>query len=341
MIKLLVYLAIALLIITIAQLVRVFELTSELKGSKNNDATYKDFRNQGRMMFAFLFAFLGFCLWQCVKYKDSLLPISASVHGADIDWLMWFNMSMIGIVFVVVNFLLFYFTHKYYSRPDSKAVFYPHNNKLELIWTIVPAAALAVIIILGLRMWDTIVAPAGKDAIVIQLYAKQFDWSARYAGKDNVLGKSNYKNIEGANALGLDTVDAAGMDDIVVRNELHIPVGKQVDFKINSRDVIHSAFMPHFRIQMNAVPGMTTSMQMTPSITTADMRKREEVINQVKMINDLRAKKGLDEHEFNYVLLCNKICGASHYNMQMNIVVDTPEDYEAWLAKQKPFFANN
>ncbi|MBI2269152.1 MAG: cytochrome c oxidase subunit II [Bacteroidetes bacterium] len=341
MIKLLVYVAIVLLIITIAQLVRVFELAAELKGSKNNEVTYKDHRNQGRMMFGFLFLFMAFCLWQCVKYKDSILPESASVHGVDLDWLMWFNMSFIGIVFVILNILLFYFTYKYYSRPDQQATYYPHNNKLELIWTIVPAAALAVIIILGIKMWNTITEPAANDAIIIELYAKQFDWSARYAGKDNQLGHSSYKNIGGANALGMDTLDAKGMDDIIVRNELHIPLGKQVEFKINSRDVIHSAFMPHFRIQMNAVPGMVTSMHMTPSITTEEMRKRPEVIDQMKRINNLRAKNGLDPYEFNYILLCNKICGASHYNMQMNVVVDTPDQYEIWLAKQKPFLAKN
>lgn len=339
MIKLLIYVAIILLIIAVAQLVRVFELASELKGSKNNEVNYKDHRNQGRMMFAFLIAFMAFCLWQTLKYKDSLLPEAASVHGKDLDWLMWFNMSIIGIVFVIINILLFYFSYKYYSRPDLQATYYPHNNKLELIWTVVPAAALAVIIILGLKMWNTITEPAQDDAIVIELYAKQFDWTARYAGKDNKLGHSNYKLIEGSNALGMDTLDPVGADDIIVRNELHIPVGKQIEFKIHSRDVIHSAFMPHFRIQMNAVPGMTTSMHMTPSITTEEMRKHPEVITQMKMINDRRAAKGEEPYEFNYVLLCNKICGASHSNMQMNVVVETPEQYEAWLAKQKPYLA--
>ena len=339
MIKLLIYVAIVLLIITVAQLVRVFELAAELKGSKNNEVNYKDHRNQGRMMFLFLIAFMLFALWQCMKYKDSLLPMAASVHGVDLDWLFWFNMTLIGVVSIAVNILLFYFAYKYYSRPDMKATYYPHNNKLELIWTIVPAAVLAVIIILGLKMWNTITEPASEKAIVIQLYAKQFDWTARYAGtkEDSKLGKSSYKMIDGANALGMDTLDAEGADDIIVHNELHVPLGKQVEFKINSRDVIHSAFMPHFRIQMNAVPGMTTSMHMTPSITTEEMRKRPEVVAQMKVINDIRAKKGEEPYEFNYVLLCNKICGASHSNMQMNVVVDTPEQYEAWLAKQKPF----
>jgi cytochrome c oxidase subunit 2 len=339
MIQVLVYVAIVLLIITVAQLVRVFELASELKGAKSNEVNYKDHRTQGKLIMGFLIAFFAFFIWQVCNYKDMLLPEAASVHGKDLDWLMWFNMWLVIIVFFIINFLLFYFAYKYYSRPDSMATYYPHNNKLEMIWTVVPAIVLAVIIILGLKMWNTITEPASPDAIVIELYAKQFDWTARYAGKDNVLGKSNYKNIAGANALGMDTLDPAGMDDIVVHNELHIPVGKQIEFKIHSRDVIHSAFMPHFRIQMNAVPGMTTSMHMTPSITTADMRKKPYVMDQVKRINEIRAKKGEEPYEFNYILLCNKICGASHSNMQMNVVVDTQEQYDTWLGQQKAFFA--
>ena len=340
MVNLLIYVAIVLLVVAVAQLVRVFEVSSSLKGSNANDANYKDYRTQGRMMFAFLLAFLFFCLWLVIKYKDAILPQPASEHGKGIASLMWLNMSLIGFVFVVVNILLFYFTFKYYSRPNTKATYYSHDNKLELIWTMVPAAVLCVIIILGLRMWHTITAPAEKDALVIELYAKQFDWTARYAGKDNTLGKSNYRLIEGANALGMDSTDANGNDDIVVHNEIHIPVGKQVEFKINSRDVIHSAFMPHFRIQMNAVPGMTTSMHMTPIFTTAEMRKQADVIKQTALINEARAKNGEEPYEFNYVLLCNKICGASHYNMQLTVVVDTQADYEAWIAKQKPFFTH-
>lgn len=339
MINFLIYVSIILLVIVLAQLVRVFEASAELKGSQPHEVTYQDHKNQARMMFAFLIAFLAFCFWQVAKYKDSLLPVAASELGAKIDWLMWFNMGMIGIVFVIINILLFYFSYKYYSRPTSVATFYPHNNKLELIWTVVPAAVLAVIIILGLRLWSDITTMPQKDTIVVELYAKQFDWTARYAGKDNVLGASNYKLIEGANALGMDSLDPNGKDDIVVRNEIHIPVGKTVEFKIHSRDVIHSAYLPHFRAQINAVPGQTTSMHVTPIFTTEEMRTKPDVIKYVSLINERRTAKGEDPYVFDYMLLCNKICGASHYNMPMTVVVDTQEQYEAWIAKQKTFYA--
>lgn len=337
MIQFLVYIVIVLTIVAIAQLVRVFELSSELKGESEsaNEITDKDNRSQARMWMIFMIGFFAFCFWQVFKYKDKLLPMPASKHGVKIDWLMNFNFIIISFVFIVTNILLFYFAYKYHSRKDSKATYFPHNNKLEMIWTVVPAIVLSIIIVLGLKTWSNIMQPAKKDALVIELYAKQFDWTARYAGKDNLLGSSNYKLITGTNPLGLDSTDSPNFDDIIVRNEFHLPVGKEIEFKFRSRDVIHSAFFPHFRAQMNCVPGMTTMFHFTPTITTAEMRQKPEVVKRQNEINALRAKRGLQPEEFNYILMCNKICGASHYNMQMTIVVDTPEEYAKWIASQK------
>ena len=321
MIKCLIYLVFILVIVAVAQLVRIFELASTLKGGQSNEVSEKDNKMQGKLMFYFFIAFMIFCVWQLFEYGDKILPVAASDVGAKIDWLMWFNMIIISIVFVITNMLLFYFAYKYYGKDNNKATFFPHDNKLELLWTTVPAVVLFVIIFLGLRLWNSTMMDAPKaDALVIELYAKQFDWTARYAGADNQLGVANYKLITGVNALGMDSTDEKGGDDILARNEFHIPKGRQIAFKIRSRDVIHSMFMPHFRAQMNAVPGMTTMFNFTPTITTKEMRQITK------------------NEKFEYVLMCNKICGASHYNMQMAIVVDEPADYEVWIAKQKPFF---
>jgi cytochrome c oxidase subunit 2 len=179
-----------------------------------------------------------------------------------------------------------------------------------------------------------------EEVIVIELYAQQFNWTARYSGEDNVLGKANVRYIEGVNILGVDMSDPNAQDDKVVK-ELHIPKGKKVVFKMRSQDVLHSAFMPHFRAQMNCVPGMVTQFAFTPIYTTSEIREQEYMQQKVKNINDIRNKKSielvakgetaLDPYTFDYLLLCNKICGASHYNMQMKIVVDSPEDYKKWL----------
>lgn len=316
----LIYIVIILAVYALAQLVRVFELAAALKGVNTYEVTDKDNKSQGRLMLLFMFAFFAFCIWETVMHGDKILPVAASDVGKDIDWLMWLNMIIITIVFFITNALLFYFAFKYHGSKERKATYFAHDNKLELIWTIVPAIVLAVIIVLGIKKWNHITNAPSADAVVIELYAKQFDWTARYAGKDNVLGKSNYKLITGSNVCGMDSSDKAGWDDMLVRNEFHIPKGKEVSFRINSRDIIHSAFMPHFRQQMNAVPGMTTEMHFVPTMTTAEMRAETK------------------NEKFDYVLLCNKICGASHYNMQMTIVVDEEKEYNEWLAKQKPFF---
>ncbi len=337
MIKFLVYVAIILTILAVGYLVRVFELASSLKGKKPEEVTEKDNRLMGKIMLAFLIAFFAFVAWQLKVYGPRTLPQAASIHGVDLDVLFDFNMWILWVVFFVTHILLFYFAYKYYGRKDNKATYFPHSNKLEMIWTIIPAIVLAVIVIYGIKTWNTITEVASPSSAIVELYAKQFDWTARYAGKDNVLGESDYKLITGTNPLGMDSTSNAGMDDFTT-DELHIPVNKEVEFKFRSRDVIHSAYFPHFRAQMNCVPGMTTMLHFTPTITTNDMRQKDDVIELMKGINEARAKKGLKPEEFNFILLCNKICGNSHYNMQMNVVVDTQADYEKWLKTKKPFF---
>ncbi|MEC8832949.1 MAG: cytochrome c oxidase subunit II, partial [Bacteroidota bacterium] len=182
------------------------------------------------------------------------------------------------------------------------------------------------------------------DPLVVELYAQQFNWTARYAGDDNVLGDANVRliDINNANVLGLDESDPNAEDDIIVK-ELHLPVGRKVNFKMRSQDVLHSAYMPHFRAQMNCVPGMITQFSFTPTVTTEEMRLNPDIVDKVKRTNALRAewaaegKPNTDPWEFDYVLLCNKICGKSHYNMQMKIIVETEEEYNKWLAEQKTF----
>ncbi len=316
MIKILVYVAIILAIFAIGYVVRVYELATSLKGKKQHEVTDSDNRMMGKIMLTFLVVFFAFVIWNLESFGPKMLPESASEHGVGLDWLFNFNMTILFFVFTITHIFLFYFAYKYYGRTGNTATYFPHNNKLEMIWTVIPAIVLAVIIIFGLKAWNTITAPASDNAIVIQLYSQQFQWTARYSGTDNKLGDSNYKLITDTNPLGMDDNDNKGDDDIIVKNEFHIPLGKEVEFKLNSRDVIHSAYMPHFRAQMNCVPGMTTMMHFTPRITTQQMRDK------------------LNNQKFDYILLCNKICGVSHYNMQMTIIVDTEIDYKVWLHAQ-------
>lgn len=336
--KLLILIGLVLLIIAVHQLMRVIELSREFKKTKEWHITDSDNSFNGKAMLLFGFAFIAFFFWQVARWDDNSLPGAASVHGLKIDTLWDYNMYLITFVFVVTNAFLFYFAYKYAGKKGVKATFLAHDNRLEMAWTIVPAVTLAFIIIFGLKYWNEITERStDPNKVVIELYAKQFDWTARYAGFDKTLGSTDYRQIDGGNSVGMDTLDATGNDDILVKNEFHIPVNREIVFKMRSRDVIHSAYMPHFRAQMNCVPGMITEFKFTPNKTTAEMRKDPYVIQLMAGINEARAKKGEAAVEFDYVLLCNKICGASHYNMQMNIIVESEKDYKDWLLTQPRF----
>jgi len=332
--------------IAIWQLAKIFEL-SQMGADRTNDQIANDSDNKynGYLLFAFLVFIYGITIFSFAKYGKMLLPMPASEHGADYDQLMWISFAIIFFVQTVTQFLLHYFGYKYRGEKGKKALFYADNDKLEFIWTIIPVIVLASLILYGLYSWVNIMDINDEDdPLVVELYAQQFNWTARYGGDDNVLGDASVRliDINGANVLGLDSGDPNGADDVIVK-ELHLPVGRKVNFFMRSQDVLHSAYMPHFRAQMNCVPGMVTQFSFTPSVTTEEMRLQPEIVDKVKRTNALRAARAAEGDpnsepwEFDYVLLCNKICGKSHYNMQMKIIVESEEDFNKWLKEQKTF----
>ena len=342
MTTLLVLTVLVLLSVAIWQMTKIFDLTQV--GRKCDDSQVSnnnDNKVQGYLMLGFLGFFYAFLVYGLLKWGHLALGTPASEHGPDYDNLMTISFVIIFIVLILTQALLHYFAFKYRGEEGRKALYYADNDKLEFIWTIIPVIVLAGLILYGLYTWTNIMfVDEDEDVMVVELYAKQFSWEARYAGKDNVLGKANVRLIEGVNTMGVDVNDPNAQDDIAVQ-ELHIPKGKKVLFKLRSQDIIHSAYMPHFRAQMNCVPGMVTEFAFRPTMTTDEMRQDPAIVEKVANINKLRAKKtaqlvaegktALDPYTFDYLLLCNKICGASHYNMQMKIVVDTPEQFEAWM----------
>ncbi|WP_299382428.1 cytochrome c oxidase subunit II [uncultured Lacinutrix sp.] len=339
------------ILVAIWQMVKIFDLTqSDSVDGNNQVANDKDNKLNGYLMIGFLAFIYIITIWSFVELGDlPLMSNSASEHGPGVDSLMIISMIVIFIVQTITQFLLHYFAFKYRGEKGKKALFYADNNKLEAIWTIIPVIVLAVLIIQGLFTWTTIMnVNEDNDPLIIELYAQQFSWKARYGGEDNTLGKANVRliDIDRANTLGVDEADPNAQDDIITA-ELHLPVGRPVLFKMRSQDVLHSAYMPHFRAQMNCVPGMITQFGFTPTVTTADMRDTPEMKDKVSNINDIRVQKskelvakgeeGLEPYTFDYLLLCNKICGKSHYNMQMKIIVETQEEYDAWIKTQKVF----
>ena len=344
--------AVTLLAISVWQITKIFEISN--LGAKKDDsqvASEKDNDLQGKLMFAFLVFIYLVTIYSFVSYTKVLLPESASEHGYTYDTLLIISFIIIFIVQTVTQALLHYFAYKYRGINGRKASFITHNNKLELVWTVIPAIVLFALILYGMTTWSDIMNfDEDEDALVVELYAQQWNWKARYAGDDNVLGDANVRflnDFDGRNSVGIDASDPNGLDDVVVTQEFHLPVDRKVIFKIRSQDVLHSAYMPHFRAQMNCVPGMITEFSFTPTTTTDDMRLNPDVVAKVNRINKIRydnsqeliakGQEPLEPYQFDYLLLCAKICGASHYNMQMKIVVESEKDLNKWLNEQKTF----
>jgi len=316
MTNILIALVLILLVAALVQILRVSELLSELKKQDVNEVTDKDNAIQGKILLIVGALFLVSVVWQFVNWIPLMLPPASSEHGAVIDSLMQFTMLLIIFVFFITHPILFWYGYKYNkNKKNPVAFFFPHNNKLEVVWTVVPTIVLTAVILYGLSAWDQITNADTSKSQVIELYAKQFSWTARYSGADNTLGNANFRLVEGKNALGVDMEDSNATDDIMTR-EVHLVKDKPVLLKFRSQDVIHSAYLPHFRVQMNCVPGMTTQFAFTPTQTTVEMKNQEG-------------------EDFEFILLCNKICGVAHYNMQMKFIVETQEEYDAWIASKK------
>ena len=343
---------VVLLSISVWQIVKIFEVSN--LGKKRDDsqiATHKDNDLHGKLMFAFLVFIYLVTIFSFVSYTKVLLPEAASEHGGTYDRLFFISFALIMFVQIITQALLHYFSYKYRGLKDTKASFITHDNKLEFIWTIIPAIVLFGLILYGMTTWSQIMNfEEDEEALVIELYAQQWNWKARYAGEDNVLGDANVRflnDYDGRNTVGIDSSDPNGLDDVVVTQEFHLPVDRKVIFKFRSQDVLHSAYMPHFRAQMNCVPGMITQFSFTPTITTADMRMNADVVDKVNRINKIRYDKSqeliakgeesLEPYQFDYLLLCAKICGSSHYNMQMKIIVESKKDFEKWINQQQTF----
>ena len=309
------------------QITRIMDFRGSIANDKDNDA-------QGKYaigFMAFLYAMMIYCL---IFMNVNMLPESASIEGEHDDNLFNITFWLIGIVQFGMQFLIFYFTFKYRGNKNNKAKFYADSHKLEFIWTVTPSIVLVGLVSYGLWQWNSVMDLSDlEDPIVIEVYSQQFNWKARYAGADNTLGFGNVNFIKGMNTMGVDMSDVNAADDKQV-TELYLPKGRKIHFKFRSQDVLHSAYMPHFRAQMNCVPGMVTQFGFTPKFTTEEMRNQSEVIEKSIGINKIRRAKGEDPYIFNYLLLCNKICGASHYNMQFKITVVEQDEYDEWIAAQ-------
>ena len=313
-----------LLVVILLTLFRIGTLVNVVKGTDKKVVSSSNKVNAA-LMIVFMLGGLGLFFWYSFTYYDDYTIPVASVHGSNVDTTFWITTGVTGFVFVLTNVLLFVFSFKYQHKEGSRATFFPDNVKLEIAWTVVPAIVLATLVFSGLRAWNNITSPASDDAEVIEVMGYQFAWGVRYPGvKDNQLGDYDYRliNDKEGNLFGIDVTDENSYDDFVPL-EMHIPKGKEVLLNIRARDVLHSVFIPHFRLKMDAVPGMPTHFKFTATKSTQEMRSE------------------LGDPEFDYFITCTEICGRGHFSMKLKVIVDEPEDYEAWKAEQPTWLKLN
>ncbi|SFS94882.1 cytochrome c oxidase subunit II [Sphingobacterium wenxiniae] len=315
----LLFLVVCTIVAVVLKVISIYELTRKMNGQYNPLANNNI---QATLFIVFLVLFLafiyyGYSVWGAWAWKPA-----ATEHGKDIDTMFIVTTVIITFVLVVVHILLLSFSYIYRMRLNRKAYYYPHNDAIERLWTIVPAVVLTILVLFGFFTWRKITnipEELQKSALQIEVLGEQFMWRVRYPGADGEFGKRNYKLTTGTNPYGIDFNDKSAWDD-VDGADIVIPVNRSVRFHIISKDIIHSFYIPDFRVQINAVPGMTNYFQFTPTLTTEEMRDQ------------------LNDPTYDYVMLCNKICGSAHYNMQKKVVVVTEAEYKEWLSKQNKYF---
>lgn len=319
---LLLFLVICTIVAVIGKIHSVYVLTRKMNGKYNE---YGNNNLQATLLLVFLIAFLAFVyysydVWGSWSWRDAVTE-----HGKDIDRMFIITLVITTVVLILTHIVLFVFTYIYRAKAKSKAYYYPHNDAIERLWTIVPAIVLTVLVLFGFFTWRSITnvpEELQKSAIQVEVLGEQFAWHVRYPGLDGKIGKRNYKMTTPTNPYGIDFNDQASWDDLQTQ-DIVIPVNKSVRFHIISKDIIHSFYIPDFRVQINAVPGMTNYFQFTPTVTTEEMRDK------------------MNDPNYDFIMLCNKICGQGHYNMGKKVIVVTEAEYKEWLATQNKYFTED
>jgi cytochrome c oxidase subunit II len=314
----LLFLLVCFAIAIIGKILRVYDLTQEIQ--KKKTINWNNF--MAVICIVFLVVGLYGAYWSFTEQGTQILPEAASEHGVKMDQMFTVTTVITMIVFFITQILLFTFLFKYKFSGKRKAFFLPHNNTIEKIWTIAPAIVLTILVVFGFFSWQSFTNTVEeKGDLNVEITGHQFAWEVRYPGKDGKLGQVNYQLYTGNNNLGIDYKDKNSFDDLRA-DTIVLPVNHSIRLNIRSQDVIHSCYLPNFRVQMNAVPGLPTYFKFVPTITTAQMRQR------------------LDQPDFEYMLYCNKICGGGHYNMKKIVRIVTEAEYEQWIAQQKPYLTD-
>ncbi len=331
------FLTVVLLTVFIVQIAKARELVSIVRDDKNEE--YEINKTQAGLGVIFMVVFLVACVVSFFYYMPYILGwgvnTAASAHGPEIDYLFNLTLFITSLVFFATHVALFWFAWKYRGRPGHKAIYWAHNEQLEMVWMLIPAVAMTFLVVGGLKAWNEVMADVkeGEDYMEIEATGFQFNWNVRYPGRDGKLGERDFRRIDGTNGLGQNWADEKNIDDFNA-STIYLPVGKKIRVRITSRDVLHNFYLPHFRVKMDAVPGMPTYFVFTPTVTTDSMRVRlsKDAAWQVPDKKDPTKKR---YETFDYVLACAELCGKKHYNMQMPLKVVTQEEYDEWFNAQE------
>jgi cytochrome c oxidase subunit II len=230
--------------------------------------------------------------------KSDRLAIDQAIGG---------TLLLTGVVFIITNLMLAWFSFRYQDREGAKATYWHDNPRLEWTWTLATAAILFVVLFNALGLWAQMNENAPADAMLVEVTGQQFAWNVRYPGKDGILGRTEPKLATQENPLGIDRNDPAAKDDILLLNQLYLPQGRAVRVHIRSMDVIHSFFLPNFRVKQDAMPGMTVQTWFVPQEVTDPQKPLE--------------------------IACAEHCGLGHYRMRGQVHVVPAAEFEAALAK--------
>ncbi len=328
------------------QIGKVSELTARIRGVEETEQRTNN--RQAVWLMVFNVVFLVACIISAIYYKNDMLGYgpheSASAHGGSIDGLFNVTLFFTGIVFVLTHIALFWFAYKYRRQKGRISTFFAHSTKLELIWTAVPAVVMVVLVTQGLVAWNEIMPDVSPDDEFIEVEATgyQFAWDLRYPGADGKLGTKNYKLINPANnPVGQDWSDPKNIDDYLPA-ELVLPVNKKVRVRITAKDVLHNFYLPHFRVKMDAIPGLPTYFIFTPTTTTEEYRERLSEYPEWQVPYDPADPTGPQRWEvFDYELACAELCGRGHYSMKRVVKIVSEEEYEEWQSQQQSYYKAN
>jgi len=235
---------------------------------------------------------------------DWLPPLKSDREG--IDSALGATLAVTGAVFILTNLLLAYFSWRYQDRPGAQAAYWHDDPRLEWTWTLVTAGIMAIFLFGALNLWAKVQQAPPPGAFMVEVTGQQFRWVVRYPGPDGIFGRTDAKLASGDNErayIGLDPKDPNGADDIVLLNHVYLPQGRPVAVRLRSTDVIHSFFLPNFRVKQDAMPGMMVVTTFTPKASG------------------------------DFELACAELCGLGHYKMRGEVHVVPPAELEAAVRK--------